>query len=100
MARKKSTTTKVSKTTNASKTNRKSNSTTNASKTNYKRGSLMKKMREVFYKEYQSKKHFDDLDYEEIRKIALVVKPDSKFNKYHFSWYKNHFYKEFTNKQK
>jgi hypothetical protein len=55
-----------------------------ASKSGYKRGSLGNAIRSLF-----DKKGVDSVTFEEAEKIAKSIMPTTKFNKYHFSWYKN-----------
>ena len=49
----------------------------------YKRGSLIKEMYSFF-----DTKGVDNVEYEECRLLAISIKPNTKFNKYHHSWYK------------
>ena len=51
-----------------------------------KRGAIGKTIYELF-----AQKGVDQVTFEEARQLALAVKPDSKFNKGHFSWYKSHY---------
>jgi hypothetical protein len=50
----------------------------------YKRGSLTAAMYALF-----DSKGVDNVDLDGALKLALSVKSDSKFNKYHLAWYKN-----------
>lgn len=50
----------------------------------YKRGSLTAAMYALF-----DEKGVDNVGLDEALKLALSVKSDSKFNKYHLAWYKN-----------
>jgi len=50
----------------------------------YKRGSLGTAIRELF-----DKKGVDNVTYDECEKLAKKIMPTTKFNKQHFSWYKN-----------
>jgi hypothetical protein len=50
----------------------------------YKRGSLTAAIYALF-----DKKGVDNVGLDEALKLALSVKSDSKFNKYHLAWYKN-----------
>jgi hypothetical protein len=50
----------------------------------YKRGSLSAAIFAMFDKE-----GVDNVKLDEALKLALSVKKDSKFNKYHLAWYKN-----------
>ena len=50
----------------------------------YKRGTLIKQIYAYF-----DKVGVDDAKYDVCEKLAKKIKPDTKFNKYHFSWYKN-----------
>ena len=52
----------------------------------YQRGSLIKAMYDYF-----DKVGVDDSKYEVAEKLAKSIKPDTAFNKYHFSWYRNDF---------
>ena len=52
----------------------------------YIRGSLIKSIYALF-----DDKGLDSVTYEETRKLAKSVKPDTAFNKYHYSWYRNDF---------
>jgi len=52
----------------------------------YKRGSLMKAVTT-----YIDKVGVDKVDYESMLKIAKTIKPNTKFNKAHFAWYKNNY---------
>jgi hypothetical protein len=63
-------------------------STQSLEKGEYKRGQLGKAIYSLF-----DNKGIENVSYEECEKLALTVKPDSKFNTYHFSWYKNHYRK-------
>lgn len=53
-------------------------------KSGYKRGSLSKAIYEHF-----DKVGVDEAKYEDCLKLAKEVKKDTKFDKYHMSWYKN-----------
>lgn len=55
-----------------------------AKKTGYKRGSLMRAIYELF-----DRVGVDKVTYEQTEKLAKKTLPTTKFNKYHFSWYKN-----------
>ncbi len=55
-----------------------------AKKSGYKRGSLSAAIYELF-----DKKGVDEVTYDECLELAKSVKKDTKFDKYHFSWYKN-----------
>jgi hypothetical protein len=57
-------------------------------KESYKRGQLKKAVFELF-----DDKGVDTVSYNECEKLALSIKPDSKFNTSHFSWYKNNYQK-------
>ena len=57
-------------------------------KRTYKKGSL----KEVIYKLFD-RKGVAKVSYKEVEKLAKKVKPDTKFNKYHFSWYRNNYKK-------
>jgi hypothetical protein len=61
----------------------------------YKRGQLGKAIYNLF-----DNKGIDNVSYEECEKLALSIKPDSKFNANHFSWYKNHYLKGGNTKPK
>ena len=50
----------------------------------YQRGTLIKSIYAMF-----DKVGWDTVTYEECLALAKSIKPDTKFNKYHFSWYKN-----------
>jgi len=50
----------------------------------YKRGSLTVAIYALF-----EKKGVDNVGLDEALKLALSIKSDSKFNKYHLAWYKN-----------
>jgi hypothetical protein len=67
---------------------------------NYKRGNLMGNMREYFRKFYEKDGNFNNAKYEDAEKLAKSIMPTTKFNKYHFSWYKNTFFTEFSNAKK
>lgn len=51
----------------------------------YVRGTLIKSIYAYFDEKWP------DVIYEDTEKLAKQIKPDTKFNKYHFSWYKNDF---------
>lgn len=53
-------------------------------KSGYKRGSLGTAIRALF-----DKKGVDKVTYEECLKLAKSIMPSTKFDKSHFSWYKN-----------
>ena len=59
-----------------------------AKKKTYKQGSL----KEAIYKLFD-RKGVEKVSYQEVEKLAKKVKPDTKFNKYHFSWYRNNYKK-------
>ena len=50
----------------------------------YQRGTLIKSIYALF-----DAVGWDTITYEECLELAQSIKPDTKFNKYHFSWYKN-----------
>ncbi len=54
----------------------------------YKQGSL----KEAIYKLFD-RKGIAKVTYKEVENLAKRVKPDTKFNKAHFSWYRNHYRK-------
>ena len=74
---------KVKKDQQSPKTTKKSKKKS-AKKSGYKRGSLSAAIYELF-----DKVGVDDVKYEDCLKLAKEVKKDTKFDKYHFSWYKN-----------
>jgi predicted ATPase len=53
-------------------------------KKQYQRGSLIKEIYKMF-----DEVGIETVTYKETAALAKKVKPDTKFNKYHFSWYKN-----------
>lgn len=53
-------------------------------KSTYVRGSLIKKMYEFY-----DKVTLEKATYEKCLALAIKVKPDTKFNHYHHSWYRN-----------
>ena len=53
-------------------------------KSKYKRGSLSA----VIYAHFD-KVGVDEAKFEKTLEIAKATKPDTKYNRYHFSWYKN-----------
>jgi hypothetical protein len=57
-------------------------------KKTYKRGSL----KEAIYKLFD-RKGVSKVSYQEVEKLAKSIKPDTKFNNYHFSWYRNNYKK-------
>ena len=59
-------------------------------KSGYKKGSLMKGIYDLF-----DRKGVDKVTYEETLKLAKSILPTTKFDKSHFSWYKN----DYRNKQ-
>lgn len=59
-------------------------------KKGYKRGSLMKSIYDYF-----DEVGVDSAKYEATEKLAKKIMPSTKFNKAHFSWYKN----DYRNKQ-
>lgn len=65
-------------------TAKKSTKGTTKKKSGYKRGSLGNAIRELF-----DEKGVDKVTYEECEKLAKKIMPTTKFNKSHFSWYKN-----------
>ena len=50
----------------------------------YQRGTLIKSIYALF--DYAG---VNTVTYAETEKLARKIKPDTKFNKYHFSWYRN-----------
>jgi hypothetical protein len=94
MAKKK----KVTKKKAIKKTTKKKVTKTKASKTkatsNYKRGTLTHSIYEYF-----DKVGVDNADYEKALSIAQNALPTTKFNKNHFSWYRNK-YRELGGKGK
>ena len=61
-------------------------STTKSTKVVYKRGDLGKSIYKMF-----TTKGVDNVLYEDCLQLAKNIMPNTKFNKYHFSWYKNKF---------
>ncbi len=55
-------------------------------KKTYKRGTLIKGIYEYF-----KKVGLDKVTYEATEKLAKSIKKDTKFNRYHYAWYKNDF---------
>lgn len=56
----------------------------NVKKTPYKRGSLKHAVYDLF-----DRKGVDVVDYQTCEDLAKSIMPTTKFNRYHFSWYKN-----------
>lgn len=50
-------------------------------------------------KEYIDKVGIDNIDFEAMKDVVLSVKADSKFNKNHFSWYRNDYKKKHLSNQ-
>ena len=50
----------------------------------YQRGSLIYKIYAYF-----DEVGIDNVTYDKTEKLAKKIKPDTAFNKYHYSWYKN-----------
>lgn len=86
-----------------STTNKSSESVPTKATTRYKRGQLMSTMKDLYVPKLDSirkqsdiqdcLKSIQEVDYDVALAKALETKPNSKFNKYHHSWYKNHFTK-------
>jgi len=53
-----------------------------------KKGSL----KDAVYQLFDSK-GITKVTYQEVENLAKKIKPDTKFNKYHFSWYRNNYKK-------
>jgi len=69
-------------------------SSTKSKKTTYKRGSLGQAIYEYF-----DKVGVDEAKYDDTLKVAQKVMPTTKFNKSHYSWYKNK-YRELGGKKR
>lgn len=50
----------------------------------YVRGTLIKKMYEYF-----DKTGIDKITYDKCKTLAKKIKPNTKFNRYHYAWYRN-----------
>ena len=50
----------------------------------YQRGSLIHKIYAYF-----DEVGIDNVTYDKTEKLAKKIKPDTAFNKYHYSWYRN-----------
>ena len=76
---------------------KKSNPKSKAVSTKSKKSSPKKPQKKVSLKEaiYNlfDSKGVSKVSYQEVEKLAKKVKPDTKFNKYHFSWYRNNYKK-------
>ena len=59
-----------------------------AKKKAYKRGSLKKAIYKLF-----DRKGVAKVTYKEVESLAKRVKPNTKFDKYHFGWYRNDYKK-------
>jgi hypothetical protein len=75
---------KLKKKVSKSKSKGKKSGSKKKKKSGYKRGSLGNGIRALF-----DKKGVDNVTYEECEKLAKSILPTTKFNKSHFSWYKN-----------
>lgn len=64
--------------------------------TPYKRGTLSGVMRNYLKKFFDKTGNFEGATYAEAEKLAHNAMPTTKFNKYHWSWYKNKLFAEFS----